>query len=609
MDVRSIRGRPRDGTQFTWAGALLLGFWLLVPGWTARLPAAEPQQSKPRAPGGHPREGPRIEQLWNCYRNHPDYYHRQEALRHLQHLDVPSWQIRRLGTAEPSTSWNPYSRPGLFVLAQHHRYAGLVTDPVEDVSLEHSPVWGRLESPSYLQRQQAFEHLLQAAQEAATARAVMVQCKHRLADPTLAPQARHLLVVLYRKARLTWLATEPDGSEVPRLSHQDARRLVARMVDPKQPFVRRAAAQRELVDAMMRDQNVPLIRQALASWLETDLDDHYRLRALEELWLWCQPGVVAEVWQSRRLVTVQHLALGVPQYPAGAMTATLFDRADQHKAHCVQGNSLVRGEYPCRRAIAHPQGIPGVMFHLVYVPTPRKRFQYQARLARTPCQEYLAAITRQTCRWWIDQKHYLEGHQWLLLAELEPQALSQGLAEYLLAVPDRPLHRNHGPQALEAASHHGKLCRWLASSGTREVIPALVQAIREERFLPPDPQRAPYHWPWIALLAIASRNFSSEIEPLLVNWVEVQQVLVHRENPTGDRPVPDVGAAAAALLLDRYHVPYRQFGLEEVRDRQLYNVGCPAFRFRSQQDRRRVLQWCKQLPIRTTALDPQVAER
>ncbi len=609
MDVRSIRGRPRDGVRLGPAGALLLGMWLLGNWETTEMVAAEPREPVPRTERQHPREGPLVERLQDRYLNHPDYYHRQEALRHLQHLDARSWQIRRLGTSAPSASWNSYSRPGLFVLAQHHRYAGLIPHPWQQLPLEQSPAWRQLESSSYLERQRAYEHLLQSAQTAATARTVMVQCRRRLAQPQLSPQARHLLLVLYRKARATWLVTEPDGSEVPAISARRAEQLVARMVAAEQPFVLRAAAQRELVDAMMRDENVPLIRQALASWLEKDLDDHYRMRALEELWLWCQPGVVAEVWQSRKLVTVQHLALGVPQYPAGAMTATLFDRADRHKARCVQGNSLVQGEYPCHRAIAHPQGIPGVMFHLVYVPTPRKRFQYQARLIRIPQQEYLAEITRRTCQGWIDQKHYLEGHQWLLLAELDPQALSQSLAAYLLAVPDRPLRRSHGPQSLEAASHHGKLCRWLAASGTRQAVPALVQAIRQERLLPPDPQRAPYHWPWIALLAIASRNASAELDPLLVNWIEVRQVLIHREPSAVREPPPEVGAGAAALLLDRYHVPYRQFGLEEVRDRQLYNVGCPAYRFRSEEDRRRVIQWCKQLPIRTTKLTPKVAER
>ncbi len=593
------------------AGVLFWGLWLLGCWWVVEATAAEPQESVPRARSKETRAGPSdlIEQLQNCSQHHPDYYRRQEALRHLQHLDAGSWPIRRLGTLEPSASWNSYARPGLFVLAQHHRYAGSVSGLEENVSLEHSPAWDRLASSSYLRRQQAFQRLLQAAQNATTARTVMVRCKRLLTQPNLSPQLRHLLVVLYRKARVTWLATEPDGSEVSVISAQQARRLVEQMVDPGQSFVRRTAAHRELVDAMMRDENVPLIRQALAPWLEKDLQDHYRMRALEELWLWCQPGVVAEVWQSRKLVTVQHLALGVPQYPAGAMTATLFDRADQHKAHCVQGNSLVQGEYPCHRAIAHPQGIPGVMFHLVYVPTPRKRFQYQARLVHTPSQEYLAAITQRTCRWWIDQQHYLQGHEWLLLAELEPQALSQALAEYLLAVPDRPMQRDRGPQALEAASHHGKLCRWLASSGTREVIPALHQAIRQKRVLPPDPQRAPYHWPWIALLAISSRNVSAELEPLLVNWVEVREALVQRDPATARGPLPEVGAAAAALLLDRYHVSYRQFGLIEVRDRQLYNVGCPAYRFRSEEDRQRVLQWCKQLPLRTAELASQVAER
>ncbi len=589
------------------AAILLLGIWLLGTGWPAA--AAEPDTPCPADPQEQPRPGPTLEQLRDRFLNHPDYYHRQEALRYLQHLDATSWPVRRLGTSQPSGSWNTYSRPGLFVLTQHLRYGSPVSDTWRELGLEHSPTWSWLESPSYHRRQQAYEHLLEAAQEAATARAVMVQCLERLAQPELRPQSRHLLVVLYRKARLTWLATEPDGTQVPAISAKQAQRLVERMLDGRRSFVERAAAHRQLVDAMMRDENVPFIREALAPWLEKDLRDHYRTRAAEELWLWCQPGVVAEVWQSRKLVTVQHLALGVPQYPAGAMTATLFDRADHRRAHCVQGNSLVEGEYPCHQAIAHPQGIPGVMFHLVYVPTPRKRFQYQARLVRTSSQEYLARITRQTCRCWIDQKHYLEGHQWLLLAELEPQALSQSLAEYLLAVPDRPLRREEGPQALEAASHHGKLCRWLAGSGTREVLPALMQAVRQNRFLPPDPQRAPYHWPWIALLAIASRNTSVELEPLLVNWVEVRQKLIHRDQTVTRQEVPEVGASAAALLLDRHHIPYRHFGLVEVRDRQLYNVGCPAYRFRSEEDRQRLLQWCRQLPVRTASTSSQVAER
>jgi hypothetical protein len=122
--------------------------------------------------------------------------------------------------------------------------------------------------------------------------------------------------------------------------------------------------------------------------------------------------------------------------------------------------------------------------------------------------------------------------------------------------------------------------------GTHEAVAALEQLARGGR-LGKLSLESPYNIPWIAALAIAHRDAWPQVDAWLAGLIDQETPLA-----VGIEPVPQLGATAAALLLDRHEVSTRSFGLEPIPEAaaigQMRFVG---YRFASEKDRQDVVRW------------------
>jgi hypothetical protein len=217
-------------------------------------------------------------------------------------------------------------------------------------------------------------------------------------------------------------------------------------------------------------------------------------------------------------------------------------------------------------------------------------------------QQRLTELTERTLRAYTADRTYLNDLQVLLLQELEPAAVSRLIGDYFLAVDDRRQEAGAFNLGGLNVSHHGRICYMLAQIGTHDAAPRLLEALNKRRFLPPQPEEAPYDWPWIAALSIADRDPWPEADAWLASLLDRREpLLVGRqledENDGEPRAAkstfapPELGATAAAMLLDRHDQAPAMFGLEPVNTSVLRNVGCPAYRFTTPTARQEVIRW------------------
>jgi hypothetical protein len=66
----------------------------------------------------------------------------------------------------------------------------------------------------------------------------------------------------------------------------------------------------------------------------------------------------------------------------------------------------------------------------------------------------------------------------------------------------------------------------------------------------------------------------------------------------------ELGATAAAALLVRHHVSPADFGLIEMGNEQLQELGCPGFRFQTSERRGDVSRWWQQHKARLAQRGP-----
>jgi hypothetical protein len=388
-------------------------------------------------------------------------------------------------------------------------------------------------------------------------------------------------------------------------------------------------AWRELIDLSLRDEELPRLRAVLKRRGENNDLAATEAAKIDQLAQWIRPAMVAEIWAGGHVGTTQHLLIGVPQMPPTAVRPTFFDKANEDIIHCASGNSLAPGDYHTGWANppTHPQstsGRDGVMFHLLYLPTPRRQVAYEFA-ARGPESERLSAITKRTCAGWLAEKHDLSEREIAMLLQLDGHVLSRFAGPYFKqiddhawqdepAVPNDPFVGRAGVdfpsspalQSVVRTSRHGMICMVLAMSGDHEAIPGLVEAIKNKRFLAGAKESA-YALPWIAALGIANRDPWDGIDGWLAD-------LIDRTDPLnfGRPEMADVGACAAYLLLTRHGEAPDVFGLEQVEpaDPQPTTFGsnvfrfaqCPVAVFKTPADRARVLEWWK-------SLDRSVARR
>jgi hypothetical protein len=95
----------------------------------------------------------------------------------------------------------------------------------------------------------------------------------------------------------------------------------------------------------------------------------------------------------------------------------------------------------------------------------------------------------------------------------------------------------------------------LALDGSPELVPTLVEAAKNKRFLPL-PSDEPQAMGWIAALAIAAREPWEDVDRWLAGLVEHPDRISFGQGTQGD-----VGATAAAMLLAKHGEDPAQFGL------------------------------------------------
>jgi hypothetical protein len=191
----------------------------------------------------------------------------------------------------------------------------------------------------------------------------------------------------------------------------------------------------------------------------------------------------------------------------------------------------------------------------------------------------------------------------LFKEKLDLAAFSSQIGSYLMAVDDRVLEEGADVAHAPGATHHQRVCLLLAMLGTKGAGPGLVRAIEARRCRSASLETTPFQWPQIAALAIAARDPWPDAELWLASQIGKSQPLVLI--PTADEDdehgagaptaLPELGASAAALLLSRHDMAPSSFGLIPVPSKPLKDLDCPSFRFSSDDGRKHVLAWWRQL--------------
>jgi hypothetical protein len=443
---------------------------------------------------------------------------------------------------------------------------------------------------------------------------------------------------LWNIAHGAWLTSDPATWRLPRVSDDQIEGWVSALAAPGAlPTAAAASAQaasrRQLVDLLARDDYIARVRQAIAARLSDQQLDVEAADRLHEVDDWARPALVAEYWQGPEHMGIQHLLIGVPNQSEGAERPSLFDRADDTTAHCVSGNSLSPGDYPVGVFFPHPRD-SGAQFHLLNLATPRQRLAYNCDVER-PAAARLAEITERTLNWMIARGQPLSLAELAMLEGLDAEAVSRFAGKYFLKVDDSLYDDGMQNQLVGQLSRHHNLCCLLARVGTPTAVPGIVAAIEAGRFLPPRAE-APYHWPWLAALAIANRQPWPECDDWLAGLVARTDALVHRpatpdaspgadkDEPAASAPAeasdvstplvprrgaqavrapgalwlgayseasPDIGACAAGMLLVRHRLPPTAFGLDSTAYPPFTTFGFSGYWFRDAAGRDKVLSW------------------
>lgn len=459
------------------------------------------------------------------------------------------------------------------------------TEPPKLASAEIDHLLSLLDDDSFAVRTGAAERLKWLARNPAMMCPLLESIKARLAAPDLSPASRQQLDPLWTKIHGAWLLSDA--------AHWNFSPVPARQIDHwiaalEQPAAgsqtgrspERDTATRELLDLLVRPDTAPAVIHAFeARFADPALEPSAAAR-LREVYDWSKPALVAEYWDNHTNEGIQHLLVGVPSLPPGALFPSEFDRCDEHTAHCVSGNALSPGDYPVGIAFLHPRQ-PGVFFHLVYLPTTQRRLAYEFLVEDQTDEQRLAEISARTLGHILEQHKPLDDDELSLLDLLDVGAVSRFAGPYFQTVADGP--RDDYLGSLGSPSRHSLVCVWLAMHGTHDAIPGLAQAIEGRRITEPDDAR-PFRLPWIAALAIAARD----------PWQGEDAWLAQRIQRTDRLDLggsSDVGATAAAELLTRHGETLRDFGLEEVESEPINRLHLQSYRFETAEGRAAVLRW------------------
>ena len=431
---------------------------------------------------------------------------------------------------------------------------------------------------------------------------ILTRIKQRMARPQLPPDAPQWLGAVYQRARGAWLLSDPAGWQLPPVAAKEIDRWVDDLARPAAGGAasaqRAEGARRELQDLLARDEYVPRVKAAVeARRASAAADGQGRIDELLEL---TRPAMVAEFWEARHHQGTQYLLVGVPSMSPTAIRPSHFDRIDDHTAHCVSGSNLAPGDYPVGVAIPHPNH-QGAIFHLVNLPTPRRRMAYDYYLKIDESRR-LAELSQRTLARMLREKKPLSGLEMAMFEQFDADELSAFAGKFFNLVDDEPLGReempsydpfaaspNHPAQpagrAAVPASRHGMVARRLLTQGNQRAVPGLLEALDAGRFLPPTAE-APYRLGWLAALAIAHRDPWPETDAWLARLLDRKDLLIEKSGPAAE-----LAATAAALLLKRHQQDPALFGLEPCGAEVLTEAGLSGYRFHSEADRQKVRQW------------------
>jgi hypothetical protein len=308
-----------------------------------------------------------------------------------------------------------------------------------------------------------------------------------------------------------------------------------------------------------------------------------------------RPVIIAEVWSNHKMQDFeQRMIIGEAKQFPGADHPSKFDSADEHNAHCASGNALLPGNYSVGVAFPAPHWNPGndeAVFHLVYLPTPRRQIAYSYYVKTNPAAR-LAKISRRTLDRFLAEKTLLSDPELGMLAQLDAREVSRFAGKYFFAVDDGAVEEEIDSEYSTSRKHlgsqsslFGSICAQLALDGTRDALPGLVDAIRQKRFQSPGPL-GPYRLEWLAAFSIARRDPWPGVDAWLAESLENQQPLLidHSE-------AAEVGATAAGLLLTRHHQRPDSFGLLSAADPHMIDLNVAGYRYGSPEDAQRVRKW------------------
>jgi hypothetical protein len=454
-----------------------------------------------------------------------------------------------------------------------------------------APLVDQLSSDSYAARDSAKRRIRSMLSHVELIGPTLVELKRRMAERALTAESRRALEPLLDEAREAWLAGNPARVQLPDVSSEKISGWVEDATQLEQPEngdrYRREMAERELLDLIARDDTRSRVLEILGAKIAAAPDAAART-TLESIADFAKPAMVAEVWANRMHLTVQYLLVDVPQINEPSLgnphaTRTHFDRIDDHIAHCVSGASLTEGDYPVRIAIGHPEPNHEVMFYLTNLPTARRRLLYEYQVKRDESVR-LREISQRTVDYFVAQQRALDQTQVLILAQLDPSVVSEFVGRYFRMVPNQRLFSSTTELQHQLTVHAG-ICYVLARVGTREAVPALEQLARSGR-LGKASFENPYQMAWIAALAIAQRDPWPQVDPWLASLVDQDTPLAISVDPP-----PQLGATAAATLLDRHGLSTRAFGLEATNDVLIGQYRFIGYRFASAKDRQDVGRW------------------
>ena len=402
---------------------------------------------------------------------------------------------------------------------------------------------------------------------------------------------------LWEAAWRTWLKADPAATRSPPPDDAAIDAAVSRIVvdttSGGADAVAQHVADRRLLYWMACDDVLPRVVKALERRnTAADISIAARLR-IARLLAWTRPAMVAEIWSDGKLGTMQHLLIGVPNQPARAPNPSLFDRCTDETAHCVSGNLLTEGDYPVGiyfRPPEKPDTMPGpdLMFHLVNLPTPRRRLAYDAevplfddeRTVERLDETRRKLITARTVDRFLAERRLLTVREIGMLAFVDPQELSRMVGPYLSNVADeRPSETS--------PSFHELFCVIVARTATSEAGPALVAAVESGRIKPADDGQS-LRLDLLSLLNLAARAPWRDLDTWLAERID-------RTDPIdiADGAAADFGASAAALLVRRASEEPSEFGLERsaIHFEALDDV---AFRFSRPTGRDEVRRWWRE---------------